>query len=86
MFVSVWQDPIVMFQLMTRGVASPMRSKLSFLLLVLFRLIKASFHLIKRAAVGCVRQVVFICKMTYEFQKVIKVTILWKMFLLLSCL
>ena len=86
MFVFVWQDLINMFQVMTRGVASPVRCKLPFLLLVPFGLIVASIYLIMRSPMEFVAQIVVICTLTFEFQKVIKVTILWKMFLRLSCL
>ena len=86
MFVFVWQELIVMFQVKIRGVGSPMRCELPFLLLVVYGLIEASFHLRMRGAVDCVFQVVFICIITFEILKVIKATILWKMFLLLSCL
>ena len=90
MFVFVWQDLIVMFRVMTRGEASPTRHKRPFLLLVLlFGLIVAYMYFILRnieSAVAFVLHVVVIGIMTFEMEKVIKVTILWKMFPLLSCL
>ena len=86
MFVFVWQDLINMFQVMTRGVACSMRCKRPFPLLVLFGLMLASIYLVMTSAMEFVPQMVVIWTLTFEFEKVVKVSILWKMFLRLSCL